>query len=225
MDVFGRKPLIIISSLGTFISMTIIGCYFYFSTPYLLTTLNFIPFLFTLIYSFLFSIGLGPIALLLPSELFPANVKAKASAIASICQASSAFLPNIIWLDFLCVFFGSPSSFTLKPKERIIVLATRQPKICDSGATERSSTRIERKCPREEGKERNKMKKGRRRVDDQERENKTQIVETSKLINLMSTSIICDRVACVEDRKQRAITVKKKTMMLLMMMRTCWKAE
>ncbi|RZF39308.1 hypothetical protein LSTR_LSTR012603 [Laodelphax striatellus] len=166
MDIFGRKPLIIISSLGTFISMTIIGCYFYFSTPYLLTTLNFIPFLFTVINSFLFSIGLGPIALLLPSELFPANVKAKASAIASICQASSAFLSNIIWLDFLWLFFGSPSSFTLKPK----------------------------------------------------------IVGTSKLINLMSRSIICDRVACAEDRKQRAITVKKKRLMLLMMM-TCWKAE
>ncbi|XP_022207023.2 solute carrier family 2, facilitated glucose transporter member 10-like [Nilaparvata lugens] len=75
--------------------------YLFYLSPFLPLphTYNFIPFLFTLIFSVLFSIGLGPIALLLPSELFPANVKAKASAVASICQAAAAFLSNIIWLD------------------------------------------------------------------------------------------------------------------------------
>nr|BAQ02358.1 sugar transporter [Nilaparvata lugens] len=101
VDRSGRRPLLMTSSLGSGVAMTLIAIWFFLDRQ---TTLNvshtqFLPFLGLLIYGLFFSIGMGPIASTIQGETFPANTKAKASAITSISLAVTSFIMNKIYLD------------------------------------------------------------------------------------------------------------------------------
>lgn len=99
-DKYGRKTLLIISCLGCGVTMLISGIWFYFDSKTDVRTdhVNFIPFLMFCIHTVTFSVGLGPVVATIKGELFPANVKAKMSALTTITLALTSFILNKFYL-------------------------------------------------------------------------------------------------------------------------------
>lgn len=84
-DYFGRKPMVLASTITTAICLFIEGLYFYFQyTNYNLIFFKWVPIAGMILYIIVFSIGLGVAPNLMMGELFPANVKAKALAVINV---------------------------------------------------------------------------------------------------------------------------------------------
>ncbi|KAK5640546.1 hypothetical protein RI129_011357 [Pyrocoelia pectoralis] len=87
MDRTGRRPLLIISTVGTAIALLLEGLYFYLKTDHPdlgISRYSFIPVAALISFIILFGIGLQTIPILLLGELFPTNVKAFALCVADI---------------------------------------------------------------------------------------------------------------------------------------------
>lgn len=86
LDRFGKRPLMIISCSGSF--LTILALAFYFFLRYIessfISNLNWLPITSLVGYNILFSIGLGFGPSIYVCELFPMNVKANASCLAEL---------------------------------------------------------------------------------------------------------------------------------------------
>ncbi|KAJ8960112.1 hypothetical protein NQ317_005750 [Molorchus minor] len=78
VDISGRRPLLIISTIGTAITLCINGTYLYFDKCTQVDTsgFEFVPIVALLCFVVVFSIGLQTIPLLIMGEMFPTNVKA-----------------------------------------------------------------------------------------------------------------------------------------------------
>lgn len=94
VDIFGRRPLLLLSTIGTFLTLCLNGTYLYIKncTDIDVSGVTFVPVLALVLYIVIFSIGLQTIPLLLISEMFPTNVKAFAICLADIyfCFIASA---------------------------------------------------------------------------------------------------------------------------------------
>lgn len=86
VDKFGRKPLLIIGSVGMAVGMFSIGLLAYFDTIGIGTLI------FIIIYSASFMMSWGPICWVLISEIFPNTIRGKAVAIAVAAQWISNFI-------------------------------------------------------------------------------------------------------------------------------------
>lgn len=95
VDKAGRKPLMIISVIGTGIALLIDGVYFYLknSMNIDLSRFSLIPVIALIICVIMFSLGLQTMPLLLLGEIFPTNVKAFAM---SFCDIYFAVITIII---------------------------------------------------------------------------------------------------------------------------------
>lgn len=93
VDRVGRKPLLILSCVGTAIALTIQGSYFYIQEMklYDLKPYNWIPLPTMLFFVVTYSFGLGVIPYMMPGELFPTNIKAKALCVMDLYLALAAF--------------------------------------------------------------------------------------------------------------------------------------
>lgn len=93
VDKIGRKPLLILSCIGTAIALTIQGTYFYLQDQNYpgLSEFNWIPLPTMLFFVVTYSFGLGVIPYMMPGELFPTNIKAKALCIMDLYLALAAF--------------------------------------------------------------------------------------------------------------------------------------
>ncbi|XP_072383309.1 facilitated trehalose transporter Tret1-like [Diabrotica undecimpunctata] len=83
VEKLGRKPLLIISSLGTGICMSLLGIFFYLnhiSSSFVLQ-FQWVPLTCILCYFVLYGFGLGPVPYSMISELFPSNLRSAASMI------------------------------------------------------------------------------------------------------------------------------------------------
>uniref|UniRef100_A0A1B6CR93 Major facilitator superfamily (MFS) profile domain-containing protein n=2 Tax=Clastoptera arizonana TaxID=38151 RepID=A0A1B6CR93_9HEMI len=81
---YGVKRSLILSAFGVFLSEEILGLFLYFNAyGYDMSSFFWCPIVCTILYAVTYNIGLGPLPATIMSEVFPANVKAKASA---ICQ-------------------------------------------------------------------------------------------------------------------------------------------
>lgn len=86
VDKAGRKPLLIISSIGSAITLLIEGSYFYLKlcTDINIDSFSIVPVVSLIAFVVVFSLGMQTIPLLMLGELFPANVKASALCFADI---------------------------------------------------------------------------------------------------------------------------------------------
>ena len=69
VDKLGRKPLMIIGSVGMAVSMIVLGCLFYFNN------LGILALVFMLIYTAAFALSWGPVCWVLLSEIFPNSIR------------------------------------------------------------------------------------------------------------------------------------------------------
>ncbi|TCO03016.1 D-xylose transporter XylE [Natronoflexus pectinivorans] len=86
VDKFGRKPLLIIGSIGMAIGMFAIGLMSYYQIIGIGTLI------FIIVYSASFMMSWGPICWVLISEIFPNNIRGKAVAIAVAAQWIANFM-------------------------------------------------------------------------------------------------------------------------------------
>jgi SP family xylose:H+ symportor-like MFS transporter len=94
VDKFGRKPLLIIGSIGMTIGMFAIGLLVYFAAGTLATdkVMGMSVLVFMIIYTASFMMSWGPICWVLISEIFPNTIRGKAVAIAVAAQWISNFI-------------------------------------------------------------------------------------------------------------------------------------
>ena len=86
VDIYGRKPLMIIGAIGMAISMISLGLTFYGNLD------GYVALICMMIYVASFALSWGPVTWVLLSEIFPNNIRNKALAIAVAAQWASNYL-------------------------------------------------------------------------------------------------------------------------------------
>ncbi|XP_014282541.1 facilitated trehalose transporter Tret1 [Halyomorpha halys] len=94
MDRFDRKTLLFVSSLGSCITMVVVFVWYFLRdyTDLDTSTTLWLPLVLFIINGIFYSIGLVSIPTLVQGELFPVNIKGKASALASITMSAMSAL-------------------------------------------------------------------------------------------------------------------------------------
>lgn len=93
VDRLGRKPLLLVSSCGVGLANIIIGAYFFMkheNNEYVVS-LKFIPIVVIPIFIFSYTIGLATVPFAITSEIFPTNIKSKATCVIQIFVALMTF--------------------------------------------------------------------------------------------------------------------------------------
>ncbi|XP_013176225.1 PREDICTED: facilitated trehalose transporter Tret1-like [Papilio xuthus] len=93
VDRLGRKPLLLVSSCGVGIANIIIGAYFFMkheNSEYVVN-LSYIPIIVIPIFIFSYTIGLATVPFAITSEIFPTNIKSKATCVIQIFVALMTF--------------------------------------------------------------------------------------------------------------------------------------
>ncbi|XP_063930342.1 facilitated trehalose transporter Tret1-like [Zophobas morio] len=90
VDKFGKKPLMIVSTVGCSVSVFFLAAYFYVKDwyPHVVESIDWLPITSLVAYNVLFSIGLAFGAVSVLSELFPTSVKAVALGTADTFSVS-----------------------------------------------------------------------------------------------------------------------------------------
>lgn len=92
LDRAGRKPLLIISAIGSSVGMTSIGVFFYLDMEKSSEGLGWLPLASLLIYVFFNELGYGPIPWLLSGELIPLAVRTIGNGVAVTAYSLFAFI-------------------------------------------------------------------------------------------------------------------------------------
>ncbi|XP_044731833.1 facilitated trehalose transporter Tret1-like [Chrysoperla carnea] len=93
VDYIGRKPLLISSCIGSAVALFAQGTYFYLlQHSYDVTGFKWVPLTSMLLFIVMYCYGLGAIVFMMPSEMFPTNIKAKALCLLDLYFALTAFL-------------------------------------------------------------------------------------------------------------------------------------
>ncbi|XP_073957216.1 facilitated trehalose transporter Tret1-like [Choristoneura fumiferana] len=93
VDRLGRKPLLLVSSCGVGLANIIIGAYFFMkqeNSEYVVN-IKFIPIVVIPIFIFSYTIGLATVPFAITSEIFPTNIKSKATCAIQIFVALMTF--------------------------------------------------------------------------------------------------------------------------------------
>ncbi|CAG4979439.1 unnamed protein product [Parnassius apollo] len=93
VDRLGRKPLLLVSSCGVGLANIIIGAYFFMKqkNSELVINISFIPIVVIPIFIFSYTIGLATVPFAITSEIFPTNIKSKATCVIQIFVALMTF--------------------------------------------------------------------------------------------------------------------------------------
>ncbi|CAG9822288.1 unnamed protein product [Phaedon cochleariae] len=98
IDKAGRKILIVMSCFGMFISLTLVGAFFYIKTSTDLSTdpITWLPIFSLIFFIFAFNFGLGAVPWTLTSEMFPNNLK----QVVSTTISASSWLASAVLTRF-----------------------------------------------------------------------------------------------------------------------------
>ncbi|KAG8298510.1 hypothetical protein J6590_013687 [Homalodisca vitripennis] len=98
-DSLGRRPLLITSCIGTFISQLFTGTYYYllFNTSVEVSSFSWIAPVLILIYSGLCTSGMYPLCSVYTSELFNSNTRGIASSVCAICVTLFSLISLLLY--------------------------------------------------------------------------------------------------------------------------------
>ncbi|XP_046669406.1 facilitated trehalose transporter Tret1-like isoform X2 [Homalodisca vitripennis] len=98
-DSLGRRPLLITSCIGTFISQFFTGTYYYllFNTSVEVSSFSWIAPVLILIYSGLCTSGMYPLCSVYTSELFNSNTRGIASSVCAICVTLFSLISLLLY--------------------------------------------------------------------------------------------------------------------------------
>ncbi|XP_050733771.1 facilitated trehalose transporter Tret1-like [Eriocheir sinensis] len=118
LDRVGRKPLLIISAIGSSGGMVSIGTFFYLKEAGVAEGLGLLPLASLLIYVFFNELGYGPIPWLLSGELIPLAVRTIGNGVAVTAYSLFAFIigltfPMLTSLMYVYVVFWMYALFSL----------------------------------------------------------------------------------------------------------------
>lgn len=109
----GRKMLLQISCIFSFLSMTVLGIYFYLkSQNFDVQPVFWLPITCLIVYMLVFSFGLGPLPWTVMGEIFPSNVKGIASAMTSTTSFVASCLVTFLF-PILSEILGMAGGFWL----------------------------------------------------------------------------------------------------------------
>ena len=152
LDRVGRRPLLLIGTIGATVGLVGLGVYFYDSA---LHGSGFVALVFLLVFIASFAVGLGPVFWLMISEIYPLAIRSKAMSIATIANWAANFLVSYYFLE-LVGLIGQDGTFWLyagfgvlattyfwirlpETKDRSLEEIERDLGVEDSEATERSA--------------------------------------------------------------------------------------
>jgi MFS family permease len=96
LDRVGRRPLLIIGTIGCIVSLVALG--FFFASPTLKQDASWIALVCLITYIASFAVGLGPVFWLMISEIFPMKVRSAAMSISTVANWASNFLVATFFL-------------------------------------------------------------------------------------------------------------------------------
>lgn len=92
VDRLGRRPLLLISAIGTTICNTLVGVYFLLDYKEVdVSSISWIPLISIMIFIICYTIGLATVPYAILSEVFPTNVKSLAIAVCTMSTSAIAF--------------------------------------------------------------------------------------------------------------------------------------
>ncbi|CAH1102751.1 unnamed protein product [Psylliodes chrysocephalus] len=98
MDRFGRRSLLISSSIATGVCLMVLAVFFTMKhSGYETTSASWIPIACVMVYAIVFKFGLGLVPIVLTAELFPAKMKAYGMTLADGCYVIASILSLIIY--------------------------------------------------------------------------------------------------------------------------------
>ena len=120
MDRAGRRVLLLTASLGMMISCTMMGYYYHVTYGTTENDLGWLALTSLILYIIAFSLGWGPIPMLVTSEIFPVRARGTAAAVATSVAWISGFIvtkefsllqdalgmAGTFWLFGLCCLIG-----------------------------------------------------------------------------------------------------------------------
>ncbi|XP_019874968.1 facilitated trehalose transporter Tret1-like [Aethina tumida] len=93
IDRLGRKILLLISTIGSFLSLVSMGLYFYLkNNNYRVDSIFWLPLMSLVVYIVVFNLGLSCVPWAMMGELFPSNLKSAASTISTTFCLALAFI-------------------------------------------------------------------------------------------------------------------------------------
>lgn len=96
LDRVGRRPLLIVGTIGCIVSLIALGVFF--ASPTLKQDASWIALVCLIAYIASFAIGLGPVFWLMISEIFPMKVRSAAMSLSTVANWSSNFLVATFFL-------------------------------------------------------------------------------------------------------------------------------
>ncbi len=109
LDRVGRRPLLLIGTVGATIALVGLGFFFYDSS---LQSSGYIAMIFLLLFIASFAVGLGPVFWLMISEIYPLGVRSRAMSIATIANWTANFFVSYYFLQ-LVNLIGKDGTFWL----------------------------------------------------------------------------------------------------------------
>jgi len=106
VDRLGRKPLLLLGTLGMTVGMAVLGALFHWQMTGLYVVLT----LFLVMGAYL--VSLAPLTWLIMSEIFPNRLRGKAMGVASVCVWTASYLTAICFppmVDWFKTAFGTPA--------------------------------------------------------------------------------------------------------------------
>lgn len=134
VDRAGRKPMLIFSGVGMFLSEAALGCYLYIQdyTDINVEELSWLPVTTLVVYMITYNCGFGPLPYTIISEVFPSNVKGAASSACSLVCWILAFvvskyfgslqdwmgISGVFWLFGGCCLFAAIFVLAVMPETK-----------------------------------------------------------------------------------------------------------